>query len=169
MLSIFKRILILYFLSFFLMSATHHPLYVSVTQIEHNASEKTLEVTCKIFTNDFETVLKKLHPNEKVDVVRPNDKSKMNQWISQYIQQHLKVSVDKKNTALNFVGYEQVEDCIVTYFQIDGINTFRSVGVTDNLLYEYQSAQISLIHCLKNGDRKSTKLNNPDDYHEFLF
>jgi hypothetical protein len=169
MFSIFKRFLVLNFLCFFLVSATDHPIYVTVTEIEHNASAKTLEVTCKIFTNDFENVLKNLYPNQKIDIVRPIDKSKMNQWISQYIQRHLNVTVDKKKCSLNFVGYEQVEDCIVSYFQVDGVNAFRSVGVTDNLLYEYKSEQISLIHCLKNGERKSTKLNNPDDYHEFLF
>ena len=36
-----------------------HPLYISVTEINHNSKDKILEVSCKIFTNDFETVLEK--------------------------------------------------------------------------------------------------------------
>ncbi|MEI8059397.1 MAG: DUF6702 family protein, partial [Ferruginibacter sp.] len=32
----------------------NHPLFVSVTEIEHNAKDKTLEISCKIFTDDFE-------------------------------------------------------------------------------------------------------------------
>ena len=38
-------------------SAIHfrlHLVFVSVTEIEHNAKEKTLEISCKIFTDDFE-------------------------------------------------------------------------------------------------------------------
>ena len=41
-------------------SGTHHPIYVSVTEIEHNAKDKTLEISCKIFTDDFEKTLAQL-------------------------------------------------------------------------------------------------------------
>jgi Domain of unknown function (DUF6702) len=37
-----------------------HPLYISVTEINHNAKDRILEVSCKIFTNDLETVLEKM-------------------------------------------------------------------------------------------------------------
>lgn len=169
MFNVYKRVLLSVFLMLFLASATKHPIYVTVTEIQHNSTEKTMEITCKIFTNDFETVLKNLHSNEKIDIVRPVDKAKMNQWVSQYIQNHLKIAVDKKKCLLKFVGYEQIEDCILVYLQIDGVTTFRSVAVTDNLLYDYKSEQISLIHCIKNGVRKSTKLNNPEAGYEFIF
>ena len=35
-----------------------HPIFVSVTEIEHNAKDKTLEISCKIFTDDFEKTLR---------------------------------------------------------------------------------------------------------------
>ena len=34
-----------------------HPFHVSVVEINHNATDKTLEISCKIFTDDFEKVL----------------------------------------------------------------------------------------------------------------
>jgi hypothetical protein len=36
-----------------------HPYYISVVEINHNATDKSLEISCKIFTNDFETTLEK--------------------------------------------------------------------------------------------------------------
>ena len=30
-----------------------HPYYISVVEINHNPTDKTLEISCKIFTNDF--------------------------------------------------------------------------------------------------------------------
>ena len=36
-----------------------HPIFVSVTEIEHNAVEKTLEISCKLFVDDFEKSLPK--------------------------------------------------------------------------------------------------------------
>ena len=35
-----------------------HPFFVSVTEINHNAKDKTIEIACKIFTDDFETLSK---------------------------------------------------------------------------------------------------------------
>src|SRR6266536_6578818 len=54
-------------------TAGAHPFHVSTTEINHNAQDKTLEITCRIFTNDFETILKKNYPqdaahNAKVDL-----------------------------------------------------------------------------------------------------
>jgi len=37
-----------------------HPLYISVTEVNHNAKDKILEVSCKLFTNDFEAALEKM-------------------------------------------------------------------------------------------------------------
>ncbi len=54
-------------LGLLLLSASPHPLYISVTEINHNAKDKILEVSCKIFTNDFETVLEKI-AKTKVDL-----------------------------------------------------------------------------------------------------
>ena len=33
---------------------SNHPIFMSVTEIEHNAKDKTLEISCKVFTDDFE-------------------------------------------------------------------------------------------------------------------
>ena len=43
----------------------NHPIYVSVVEIEHNAFAKTLEISCKLFTDDFE---KQLRNSYKVHV-----------------------------------------------------------------------------------------------------
>ena len=36
-----------------LFAGSQHPFHVSVVEINHNAEDKTLEITCKIFTDDF--------------------------------------------------------------------------------------------------------------------
>ena len=38
-----------------------HPFYVSVTEINQNASAKTLEISCKFFMEDFEQTLEKAY------------------------------------------------------------------------------------------------------------
>lgn len=44
-----------------------HPFHVSVIEINHNAADKTLEISCKIFTDDFEKILAKNYQKSRPD------------------------------------------------------------------------------------------------------
>ena len=142
--------------------ATTHPIYVSVTEIQHNAKDKTLEISCKIFTSDFEAVLKS-KTKSKINLLQPTDKALMESLVNQYIQQHLKIKVDGNLKPMEFLGYEQNEDAIQSFFEIKDVATLKKIDVQDDILYEYKSEQISIIHVVVNGNRKSTKLVNPDN------
>ena len=50
--SLFKWLAILGFVSL-------HPFHVSTTEINQNAKDKILEISCRIFTDDFESILEK--------------------------------------------------------------------------------------------------------------
>lgn len=139
-----------------------HPIYMSVTEIEHNAKDKTLEVSCKIFTDDFEKTLRKNYKGF-VDLINPKDKAVMNKLVSDYVQAHLSIKADGKPLVLQFLGYEQQEEGINSYYQVSNIATVKKIDVTDNILYEYKDQQISIVHVIVNGNRKSTRLINPED------
>ncbi|MEP6711516.1 MAG: DUF6702 family protein, partial [Ferruginibacter sp.] len=141
---------------------------VSVTEIEHNAKDKTLEVSCKIFTDDFEKTLRKTY-NTHVDLLLAKDKPAMEKLVNDYLKKHLKIVVNGKPVALKYLGYEQIEEGIYSYYQVDNVTSVKKITVTDNILYEYKDEQISLLHITVNGNRKSTKLNNPEDKVEMQF
>ena len=139
-----------------------HPIFMSVTEIDHNSKDRTLEISCRIFTDDFEKTLR-LGGNKVVDLLHPKDKASMNKLVNDYIQKHLSIKVDGKTVSLQFIGYEQLEEAIISYFQVDNIPAMKKIDITDNLLYEYKDQQISLLHVTVNGIRKSTKIVNPED------
>jgi U3 small nucleolar RNA-associated protein 14 len=149
-------------------ASTYHPIFVSVTEIEHNAKEKTLEISCKIFTDDFEKTLKATYKTY-VDLLKPKDKNAMNKLVADYVQKHLIIKADGKTVALQFIGYEQDEEGIVSYYQVNNIAAVKKLDVTDNILFEYKKEQMSIIHTTINGTRKSAKLINPEDKHSFEF
>jgi hypothetical protein len=140
-----------------------HPIYMSVTEIEHNAKDKTLEISCKIFTDDFEKTLRQNYSGIIIDLINPKDKAAMNKLVSDYVQKHLSVKVDGKAVTLQFLGYEQQEEGINSYYQVNNIAAVKKIDITDNILYEYKDQQISIIHVIVNGNRKSTRLINPED------
>jgi hypothetical protein len=148
--------------------ANNHPIFMSVTEIEHNAKDKTLEISCKIFTDDFEKTLRQVYKTS-VDLINPKDKEAMNKLVADYVQKHLSITVDGKKTNLQFIGYERQEEGILSYYQVNNITAVNKMDVTDNILYDYKKEQIDIIHVTVAGNRKSTRLNNPDDKVSFEF
>jgi hypothetical protein len=85
------------------------------------------------------------------------------------VQKHLLIKADGKPVALQFLGYEQDEEGIVSYYQVNNIASVKKLDITDNILFEYKEQQISIIHATVNGNKKSTKLVNPEDKYSFEF
>ena len=71
-----------------------HPFYVSVAEIEHNATTKTLEISCKIFTDDFENTLRAANKHIVIDLINPPDKSVMDRIVNAYVQKNFKLIVN---------------------------------------------------------------------------
>ncbi|HMG66802.1 MAG TPA: DUF6702 family protein [Chitinophagaceae bacterium] len=137
-----------------------HPYYISVVEINHNASEKTLEISCKIFTNDFETTLEKNYKT-KVDLVNPPDKGAMDKIVNDYIKKHLSFKVDNKAVNFFYVGFEKQDEAIYSYFQVDNITSLKKIDIVNSILHDFSDQQINIIHCTVGGKRQSTKLDYP--------
>ena len=145
-----------------------HPYYISVVEINHNPTDKTLEISCKIFTNDFEATLEKNYKT-KVDLVNPPDKSAMDKLVSDYIKKHLSVKADNKAANLAYVGFEKQDEAVYSYFQVDNVPTVKKIDVTNSILHDFSEQQINIIHCTVGGKRQSDKLDYPKTEASFQF
>jgi hypothetical protein len=153
----------------FLMSpAEIHPFYVSVTEISHNAKDKTLEISCKLFSSDFETVLEK-GSHEKVDLSVSKDRKAVDKLIGEYVLRHLMIKVDGKIALLHMIGSEQEAEATWCYFQADHIAAVKRIDISNSLLYDGFDQQINIMHVTVGGIRKSTKVNCPDPNAYFEF
>jgi len=145
-----------------------HPYYISVVEINHNSVDKTLEISCKIFTNDFETTLEKNYKS-KVDLTKPKDQTLAEKWVSEYIKGHLLIKADGKKVNLSFLGFEKEDEAIYSYFQIDNIASVKKVDVVNSLLHDFSDQQINIIHCSVGGKRQSSKLDYPKTEASFSY
>ena len=146
----------------------HHPIFVSVTTIDHNMANKTLEVSCKIFTDDLETTLRKKY-NKKVDLLDVTLNEAMKPMVNDYIKKHLIITADGKPINLQFIGFEQQEEGIISYFEVKDVATVKKIEVMDNILYDEKPQQMQIIHVTVKGQRKSSRLDNPEEKVSFLF
>ena len=138
-----------------------HPIYVSVAEIEHNAKAHTLQVSYKVFTDDFEKTLRR-NTKLKVDLINPADREQINILVNNYLQKHFTLKVNGKPVALKFLGFEEIEEGIYCYLEAANITDVKTVEIFNNVLYEYQNEQMAIFHCKVKGQTKSSKLNNPE-------
>jgi hypothetical protein len=141
--------------------AVPHPFHVSVVEVNHNSADKTLEVSCKIFTDDFERILAQNYKT-KVDLINPPDKSQMDSLVKKYVLSHLIIKANGKPVVMNYLGFEHETEAAYSYIEVPNIPSVTKLEITNTLLYDLFDDQIGIMHVVVGGNRKSTKLNYPD-------
>jgi hypothetical protein len=138
-----------------------HPFHVSVVEVNHNAADKTLEISCKIFTDDFEKTLAKKY-NAKVDLTSPPDKAVMDTLVKKYLLSHLSLKANGRPVSFSYVGFENEKEAVYGYIQADNIPSLNKLEIVSSIMYDSFDDQANIFHVTVNGNRKSTKLNYPD-------
>ena len=139
-------------------AANLHPFYVSVTEINHNSKNKSLEISCKIFADDLEAVLER-QTKTAVDFTSEKQKPQIDQLLKEYIQKHLQLKADGKTVALNYVGFEKESEAVYCYFEGDNMASLKQLLVDNSILQDYTDKQINIVHVIVNGKRQSIKLD----------
>lgn len=145
-----------------LLSGFYHPYFVSTTEINYNLPGKTIEITCRMFTDNLEDALSK-SSGKTIDLLHPSDRKAVEQLMKKYINDHLKLKTNGAVYEMEIVGYEKEEDAVWTYLEIKKDINPKKIEIENSLLYELLPKQINMVHVSINGsNRKSSKVDNPD-------
>ncbi|HRF23820.1 MAG: hypothetical protein BWZ05_00436 [Bacteroidetes bacterium ADurb.BinA245] len=145
-----------------------HPVHIATVEIDHNATDKTLEITCKTFWDDFEDILSRINKS-RVDLTSEKARTENNQKVFNYIKAHLQIIVDGKAIPLEFVGFEKEDVVVYSYLQASNVNTVKQINITSSLMHDIFDDQSEIIHVVVNGKRQSTKLDYPASKANFSF
>lgn len=145
-----------------------HPFHVTVVEINHNAADKTLEISCKLFTDDFEKVLRQNYKT-KVDLINPPDTKAMDTLVKKYVLSHLSLRADGKPVSFSYLGFERDNEAVFSYVEVDNIASVKKIDITNNLMHDLFTDQMNLMHVIVGGNRKSTKLDYPETQASFNF
>jgi hypothetical protein len=138
-----------------------HPFYVSVTEFNHNQKDRTLEISCKMFADDFENALK-AQSKTPVDISNPGDTAQLNKAAFEYLVKHLQLKINGRQVTIQFIGLEKENEAVWCYMQVNNVAGVSRLDVRNNLLYDMFKDQISIMHVSVKGNRKSTRLMYPD-------
>ncbi|HLA52030.1 MAG TPA: DUF6702 family protein, partial [Flavitalea sp.] len=126
----------------------------------YNDQSHNIEISCKIFTDDLEQALGKKsgHPPH----IGPTRDAAVNAEIAAYLSAHLGVSFDGKKVPMKFLGYELEKEAVWSYLEGPVTRAPSSAEIDNSILFDSFDQQINLVHITVKGERKSTKLVNPE-------
>lgn len=145
-----------------------HPFYVTVTEIHHNAKDRALEISCKIFADDMEDILEKNY-KKAVDLTNEKLAAQNNALIADYVSRNLSVTADGRQKKLEYLGFEKESEAVYCYFEVKELATLKKLDLTNSLLQDFSTEQINIMHVVVNGNRKSYKLDYPQQKASFSF
>ena len=150
-------VVLLLLVSFFLFTASH-PLYLSICQIDHNAENKSLEVSVRIFDTDIIEALE-AKGVKNIHLGTASELDGLDSLIANYIQENIQIAVEGKKVAGNFLGKEVEGDVVWSYVEFLNVPSVSSIQVKNTLLFELFDSQQNIVHVKVNGKTRSLRLH----------
>lgn len=146
-----------------------HPLHVSVTEIEFNEKNKSLEIMMRIFTDDLEEAIRRQQNDKSLNILHPPEGKTTDQIISDYLAAHLRLSLDGKIRKLNYLGHEVEADAVVCYIEVTGVKNWKYIEIRNNIITEVYDDQSNIINVTVNDKVKSLRLTESEQSGRLTF
>ena len=119
-------LLIQFFFSISLMLM--HPVHVSVSTIDIAKAEDSFELTIKLFSDDFESIVNQTYQSS-LQLSRQVDPGEEISFVNQYVNSTFEVKINGKNIAeLNYLRYQMNEESIWLYYHCISETKIKSVN-----------------------------------------
>lgn len=138
-------------------TAEYHPLHVSVCEIKHNTESDWLEVTVRLFADDFQDVLEN-RTGIKTNLGTENEYKKTDDFIYDYLQEKIQIIVNGEYKVLQFIGKEIDLDDLSTYcyLYIPNIKEINTIEIANSVMVHWFNDQVNVTHVDCNDKLKST-------------
>jgi len=150
------KILCLFLLLPLLAFSVAHKFYVSVTNIEYFEKEDALQITSRIFIDDFESLLEERY-DITAQLATENELKDVDAYIEEYLKTKFLVQFNGAPVAFNFLGKQFDNDMMICYLEIPqiGLDQLRTIEIQNELLMDLFEEQKNIIHFRIQGTKKS--------------
>ena len=82
-----------------------HKYYLSVTQIDYLSDKQSIQITSRIFIDDFEKLLRERY-DDKITLADKNENGTTDMYIERYLKEKIKIKINEKDVNMSFIGKE---------------------------------------------------------------
>jgi hypothetical protein len=148
-----------------------HRYYFSLSELKVDTKKKSLEISCKLFTDDMEDALLKLN-HSKVDLATSSKNQAVLAQVENYLHERFKIVINGNPIPTHLIGFEAENE--VTWFYLEGTVNVKAlvpvkIKISNSLLYDFIPEQTNLLHFTWNDQERTEKLVNPDKEVGFEF
>ncbi len=136
-----------------LLPAPRHSYHASLTELRYNATGPQLEISIKVFTNDFEKALSKGQPKPlHLDAPDPQ----VGLLTAAYLQQHLQFSAPGGGVQpVQFLGSQPEKDAHWLYCKVQLLRPLRSLQIRNTVLLDVFADQSNVVNLEADGKKLS--------------
>ncbi len=136
-----------------------HEFYVSICDIEHNATSNTLEITLKVFTDDFEKAIF-LTSNQNLHLGASKEHADADILIEAYLQENLHIRVNQNTkSSFRYLGKEVEVNEMWCYLEVDNVTELKSIDIQNFLLTAAFPKQNNIVNIRANNRLESFLMN----------
>ncbi len=139
-----------------------HKYYVSVSEIEFVKEQKAVQITSRIFIDDFEKLLRERYDKD-ITLAIGNELSTVNFYTEKYLKEKFKIEINEQEVEFNFLGKEYEDDIMVSYLEIENIDSISSIQVISHILLDVFPDQQNIVRLKINSKNKSFLLTKEND------
>ncbi|TDN87187.1 hypothetical protein DET49_11346 [Salegentibacter sp. 24] len=157
--------------SFFLLTAFKsgaHEFYLSVTEIEYNKEEQSLQIITRVFIDDFQNVLNQRYGLD-LQLSQEAEEGEIRENIAKYLEQKLRLKIPGQNLELNYLGKQYEADQLVLYIEVENVAPFNQIEVTNEILTDLFDDQKNVVHVKVDDKTKSLLLMRQQETEKLTF
>ncbi len=133
-----------------------HDFHVTVTRIDYNAANRSLEVAIKIFSDDIEQSLEVIG-GPRLHLGSEREYAQTDSLLEVYLHNRLSLSVNGQDRDFEFVGKEVEMDVTWCYIEFTGVEPVETLTLRNQILFELFDDQSNLVH-LFIGEKEASML-----------
>ena len=151
----FKKSVLVLVLPLLAFSAAHK-FYVSVTNINYSEKTEAIQITSRVFIDDFEDVLQARYGIES-HLATDMETELANEYIEKYFKTKFLVHINGEQSTYNFLGKKYDNDVMICYMEIPEVDGDRiqSIALQNEILTDLFEEQQNVVHFKVKGKKKS--------------
>ncbi|MGB5700258.1 DUF6702 family protein [Muriicola sp.] len=140
------KVLLLFFLPLFLLLGAHK-FYVSVTHVDYYDKGEALQITSRLFIDDFEKALEERY-EVKALLATPDEITNADAYIEKYLKAKFLVKINGEAVSYQFLGKKFDNDILICFLEIPNvsIDQLRTIEIQNELLMDLFEEQKNILH-----------------------
>ena len=124
-----------------------HKFYVSVTNIGYSEKDSALQITSRVFKDDFENVLEERY-DFKTELGSETESPLADSYVERYLRTKFLVRINEEDAHFTYIGKKRENDVLIFYLEIPNLNyqQIKSLEIQNEVLTDLFEEQQNVIH-----------------------